>query len=753
MQIDAVITDYYALTNSTLTKLEGYESINYKVVCDQGIFVLKKYNYNRESLSILEAENRILSALAVLDGYEVPVPVPAKNNELLVLEEGNIYRLLSFVEGHLLGDVSQNESLLYSFGVFLATMDIAMMDLSEATIKAKENPWDLKHFNSNKSILQYIPNPRDRNLVDYFFLQYHQHITPIAYELRQAIIHNDANDWNVLTKDGAVTGIIDFGDMCHTWLVNEVAIAMTYVMMNKADPLIFGAEVIKGFTSVLPLEEKECDALYYLIAARLCTSVINSAHVTSTRPSSSYITVSEKGAWDLLYKWVAISPVKAKDVFRNASGLPVSKKTKTSDLLENRKRHFGKNLSLSYSTPIHMNRSAFQYMYDVEGNTFLDAYNNIMLVGHAHPYVVRAAQNAMAKLNTNTRYLYDELQAYTTLLLSKFPKQLNKIFFVNSGSAASDLAIRMAHIHTQKKKICVLEHGYHGNSGTGITISAYKYNAQDGIGKPAHIIETPLPKVYGTDLPDDGTAGSRFANTTLEQINEFSGDVAAFIAEPIVGCGGQVPLAKGYLNTIYPEIRKQGGVCISDEVQVGFGRLGDVFWGYELYNVIPDMVVLGKPMGNGHPIGAVITTDDIAASFEKGPEFFSSFGGNPVSCAIGKAVLEVIEEEELQAHAKSTGNYLIELLDGLKLSFEVIGDVRGYGLFLGVEIVDLHGNPNTLLASELKNILRNKHILVSTDGPYENVIKIKPPLTFTKADCDHLVSCIKTTLDEISAIS
>ncbi|NNE02382.1 MAG: aminotransferase class III-fold pyridoxal phosphate-dependent enzyme [Eudoraea sp.] len=753
MQIDVVIDNYYALTNSVLTKLEGYESINYKVVCDEGVFVIKKYEYSEESLSILEAENRILSALKVLDGYEVPFPVPAKNNELLVLKEGSIFRLLSYVEGHLLGDVPQNESLLYSFGVFLATMDMFLMDLNEATIKAKENPWDLKHFNSNWSLLKYIPNPRDRNLVDYFFLQYHQYITPIAYELRQAIIHNDANDWNVLTKNGKVTGIIDFGDMCHTWLVNEVAIAMAYIMMNKEDPLVFGAEVIKGFTSVIPLEEKECDALYYLIAARLCTSVVNSAHVTSTRPSSSYITVSEKGAWDLLYKWVSISPVKAKDVFRKASGLPLSEKSKASDLMENRRRHFGKNLSLSYSTPIHMTRSAFQYMYDADGNTFLDAYNNIMLVGHSHPHVVRAAQNAMATLNTNTRYLYDELQAYTTSLLSKFPKHLNKIFFVNSGSAASDLAIRLAHIHTQKKKICVLEHGYHGNSGTGITISAYKYNAQDGIGKPAHIIETPLPKTFGTDLPDDGTAGSAFATATLQQINANSGEIAAFIAEPIVGCGGQVPLAKGYLNTIYPKIREQGGVCISDEVQVGFGRLGDVFWGYELYDVIPDIIVLGKPMGNGHPIGAVITTEDIAASFEKGPEFFSSFGGNPVSCAIGKAVLEVIEEEGLQEHAKNTGNYLIKLLEELKLSFEVIGDVRGYGLFLGVELVDLQGGPNTILAGKLKNNLRNKHILVSTDGPHDNVIKIKPPLTFTRADCDHLVSCIKTILAEISAIS
>jgi 4-aminobutyrate aminotransferase-like enzyme len=387
-------------------------------------------------------------------------------------------------------------------------------------------------------------------------------------------------------------------------------------------------------------------------------------------------------------------------------------------------------------------------MYDTDGNTILDAYNNIMQVGHCHPRVVEAGQRTIARLNTNTRYVYEELLSYSEKLLSKFPSQLNKVFFVNSGSAASDLAIRLAKTHTNKKKVMVLEHGYHGNTQNGIDISHYKYNHKGGKGKTEHILQTPMPKVYGSGFESESEASVHYSDITKKQITEEQGNIAAFIAEPIVGCGGQVPLAKNYLKQVYPRIRAQGGVCISDEVQVGFGRLGSHFWGYKLYDVIPDMVILGKPMGNGHPIGAVVTTAQIADSFDNGMEFFSSFGGNPVSCAIGEAVLDVIEEDELQAHAHEVGSYLKNSLIALKEVYKEIGDVRGYGLFLGVELITQNGSPNTDLAQKIKNSLREKLILVSTDGPYDNVLKIKPPLYFNQDNSLELVTQLKIILDK-----
>lgn len=746
MSINTILEKNYNLKKSSYSSLEGYDSINYKVKSEQGTFVLKQQSYSQETFDLLEAENEVLKRLASLKDYNFPEAIPTSTNESILVKKNQIYRLLSFVEGDFLGDVPHTPELLYSIGAFLGKTDHVLSDFHHSAIIGKETQWDLKLFKSNYEYLKYITNPKDRNLVDYFFMQFDEYVYPVQHQLRKSVIYNDANHWNVLTQNGKLSGIIDFGDMCHSWLINEMAIALTYVLMEKEDPLAIATPLIEGYQSVFPLKEQELDMLYYLVAARLCTSVCNSAFAKTLKPDSEYITISEKPAWDLLHQWIAINPVKAKDSFRKAAGLAVTAKRSTSEQLERRDTHFSKALSLSYNNPIHMSQSAFQYMYDADGNTFLDAYNNIMLAGHCHPKVVKAGQRTMAKLNTNTRYLYDELLQYSEKLLAKFPDSLNKVFFVNSGSAASDLAIRLATNHTQKQKVMALEHGYHGNTRIGIDISHYKYNHKGGSGKQEYIIATPMPKAFDSGFKDDGEAGNHFAQHTKDQIDNELNQIAAFIAEPIVGCGGQVPLAKGYLDQVYTKIRKQGGVCISDEVQIGFGRLGDYFWGFEMYDVIPDMVILGKPMANGHPIGAVVTTSEIAESFANGLEFFSSFGGNPVTCAIGNAVLDVITEEGLQQHAKNVGDYLISLLKNLQLQYPELADIRGSGLFLGVEILDADGKPNTQLASKIKNGLRDNFILISTDGPYNNVLKIKPPLSFSITDADILVNAIQGIL-------
>jgi len=393
-----------------------------------------------------------------------------------------------------------------------------------------------------------------------------------------------------------------------------------------------------------------------------------------------------------------------------------------------------------------MNRAAFQYMYDSHGNTFLDAYNNIPHVGHSHPKVVEAGQRQMAKLNTNTRYVYDLLAEYSEKLLAKFPSKLNKVFFVNSGSAASDLAIRMAKHHTKKTQLLVMEHGYHGNTQLGIDISDYKFNNLKGQGQKEGILKTTLPDTYRGKFSGEN-AGKLYADEAIKNLDKTQQSVAAFISEPIVGCGGQVPLANGYLKELYPVLQKHGTICISDEVQTGFGRLGTHFWGFEMHDVVPDMVVLGKPMGNGHPIGAVVVTDDIAKSFENGVEFFSSFGGNPVSCAIGLSVLEVLEDEGLQQNAAAVGNHYKSLFKELQIKYGCIGDVRGEGLFLGIDIVkEGSKTSDRKLASTIKNELRNRHILISTDGPDDNVLKTKPPLSFTKKNAEEVVQTIDAIL-------
>ncbi|MFD0797351.1 aminotransferase class III-fold pyridoxal phosphate-dependent enzyme [Maribacter chungangensis] len=746
--MDSILKKYYAIDACSLNALEGYESVNFKVTSNSGTFVLKKYPYSEETLAILQAEDTVAGKLQEIPGLQFSKSINSLENSTYTIVDGFIYRLLPFIEGEFLAEIDKDEALQRSFGTAMGTIDKTLLGHYDAVISAKETLWDLKHFTNNRQYLDDIPDTKDRNIVRYFFIQFHEQITPVQHRFRKSTIHNDANDWNILTTNGKVTGVIDFGDMCHTWLINELAIGLTYVMMGEKNPLMVAKTVVSAYNSVLPLEELELDALYYLIAARLCTSVCNSAHTKKQKPDSDYITISEQPAWNLLRKWLSINPILVKDTFRKACGFNETEKQTLEHQLNRRTKNISNALSLSYTEPIQMSRSAFQFMYDTDGNTILDAYNNIMQVGHCHPRVVEAGQRTMARLNTNTRYVYEELLSYSEKLLSKFPSQLNKVFFVNSGSAASDLAMRMAKTHTNKKKVMVLEHGYHGNTQNGIDISHYKYNHKGGKGKMEHILQTPMPKVYGCGFESESEASAHYSDITKKQIADEEGNIAAFIAEPIVGCGGQVPLAQNYLKEVYPKIRAQGGICISDEVQVGFGRLGSHFWGYEMYNVVPDMVILGKPMGNGHPIGAVVTTSEIAESFDNGMEFFSSFGGNPVSCGIGEAVLDVIEEDRLQAHAFEVGSYLKDELSALKERYKAIGDVRGSGLFLGVEIIRPNGSPDTALAQTIKNSLRENYILISTDGPYDNVLKIKPPLYFNLTNSAELINQLKIILDK-----
>ena len=721
--------------------MEGYISVNFKVDSDQGRFVLKVYPSNE--MDDVYAETLTIQQLTYLNDQQISRPVANEAGELLTIvqigKEKKLLRLITFVEGTFMANAKHSSKLFQSLGSFIARLDSELLEFSNKGIEARQLDWDLKYINVSRQLQHHIHDPEDRKIVQYFFLQWDQCVYPKLAGLRQSIIHNDANDWNILIDKDEVVGIIDFGDCAHTYLISELAIALTYALFGKEDPISWAVETIKGYHSQLPLLKEELEILYYLIAGRLIMGLCKTANEKKVQPDNEYILISEQPAWNLLKKWITINPIYATNQFLIAAGFEPFRSRTVSDLLKKRHKSIGKVLSVSYNSPIHMDGAVFQYMYDKSGNTFLDAYNNIPHVGHQHPKVVEAGQQQMAKLNTNTRYLYDGLLAYAEKLLDKFPAPLNKVFFVNSGSAASDLAIRLAQNYTGKSGMVVMEHGYHGNTRLGIDISQYKYNSRGGTGKASNIIEAEIPDVYRGKYSNDD-AGEKYAHDLISKLDKSDIDIAAFIAEPIVGCGGQVPLADGYLSHLYPTLRNKGVLCISDEVQTGFGRLGSHFWGFQMHGVVPDIVVLGKPMGNGHPMGAVVTTDEIAEAFNNGMEFFSSFGGNPVSCEIGEAVLDVIEEENLQQHALEVGNYFMKKLRALQQKFSSIGDVRGSGLFIGMELVkDERLTPNTELADFMKNELRNRHILVSTDGPYESVIKSKPPLCFTKENVDQVI--------------
>jgi 4-aminobutyrate aminotransferase-like enzyme len=398
-----------------------------------------------------------------------------------------------------------------------------------------------------------------------------------------------------------------------------------------------------------------------------------------------------------------------------------------------------------------------QYLYDDEGRAYLDVYNNVPLVGHSHPRVVRAAQQQLALLNTNTRYLHDNINRYAGRLTALLPAPLQVCYFVNSGTEANELALRLARTHTGKEDIVVLEHAYHGHTGALIDISPYKFDGPGGAGRKPWVHVAKLPDDYrGSYRRGEPDIAGKYARDVAGVMNRAIAErrgIAAYIAETMPSVGGQIFFPQGYLAETYKYVREAGAVCIADEVQVGFGRLGTHCWGFETQNVVPDIVVLGKPIGNGFPVAAVITTPEIAASFANGMEFFSTFGGNPVAAAAGLAVLDVLKEEKLQENALRVGQFLIAALRESKDRYPLIGDVRGSGLFLGIDLVINRETraAATLQAEYVVNRLRDCGILAGTDGPYHNVIKLRPPLMFSQADAELFIRTLESVLEEDAA--
>ena len=420
------------------------------------------------------------------------------------------------------------------------------------------------------------------------------------------------------------------------------------------------------------------------------------------------------------------------------------------ELIKFRNENLGKSLKLHYDKPIHIVRGEGVYLIDKFGRKYLDTVNNVAHVGHENESVVSEGQSQMSVLNTNSRYLHKSINELSKELLETLPKELSVVHFVNSGSEANELAIRMMKSHTGENDIIVSEHGYHGNTNICVDISSYKFDGKGGKGAPenTHVISMPTEfngKYKGKNIIDSYIGE---VESCVENIRSKKRGLGGFIIEPIISCGGQVELPQGFLKKSYEIIRKNGGICISDEVQVGCGRLGKSFWGFQLHDVVPDIITIGKPLGNGHPIGAVVCTKEIAESFANGMEFFNTFGGNPVSCSIGTKVLRIVKGQNLQENSKKVGNYFKKILKELSKEFDIIGDVRGQGLFLGIEFIDQKMNPLHLETKYIVNRLKEFGILTNLDGPKNNVIKIKPPLTFCKDNCDKFIFYIRKILNE-----
>ena len=953
-------------------------------------FILKLAN-SAERREVLEAECGVMRHLEptglaprlirTLDGAEIAMHGP------------HFVRLISALPGTTLGTAPlHTDALRRALGRALGRVDRSLATFDHPAFH-RDFHWDLA--NADRVVHTHLPLVADAAIAARIatLAAYHAaHVVPMLAGFRRGVIHSDANDYNVLVDEArqTVTGIVDFGDMVHSHIVNDVAIAMAYVALAAADPLAAAAAVVSGYHETHPLTEPELEALFSLLCMRLCVSACVGAKQVAERPGDDYLRISQGPLATTLPLLASIHPRFAHYTFREACGLPpvphaprvtawlaqhaasfaplIGRDLRTTpvapidlsagsslvssephenvpaeldrriarrlaehgatvgaggydearliyawpnepaaseprtlhigldlslapgsplhapldgvvqgfedadahhdygpvivlrhrtddpdpvefyslyghltrdsldglrvgrsiaqgtvfarvgsapsngdwwahvhvqlvtDLLDvpcnvngavrasqrvvwkslcpdpnlilgippetlphhlpkaaiaaSRHEHIGGNLSVSYgASPLHIVRGYKQYLYDDAAHRFIDGYNNVAHVGHCHPRVVRAVSEQLAVLNTNTRYLQEQLTRYAEQLTALLPPSLSVCYFTASGSEANELALRLARAHTGARDLIVMDSAYHGITTTLIDISPYKHAGPGGSGAPDWVHRSPIPDVYrmrGTHADP----GAWFASQVGEVIAGLAAQgrrLSGYIAETCPSVGGQIMLPQGFLRDVYARVRAAGGLCIADEVQTGFGRLGTHFWAFEAHEVTPDIVVLGKPIANGYPMGAVVTTRAIAESFDNGMEYFSTFGGSTAACVAGSTTLQVTRDEELQRNALLVGERLLSGLRPLVGEFEIVGDVRGSGLFLGVELVrdrqTLEPAPDE--ATFVVDRMRQRGVLVGTDGPYHNVIKIRGPMPLSLTDADRVVESLTRSLHEL----
>ena len=748
-----------------LTELAGYCDVNLMLKSNTGERYIVKISCGLDSLRNLQMQNK---AMQHLHDKGLAVPFALLNNQGSSISEikndqADCYnfRVLTYLSGVFYADSNtgdQQQNLWQSLGRFMGRVDHELKSFAHTGVY-RFLEWDLAQGFAICQTKKHLLKPKTLMLIDSALDNYQVQVLPLLGQLPQGIIHCDANDYNLLVDDKnnpqSVTGLIDFGDVVYSHLVNELAITAAYAIMGVEDPLQTINHLVMGYHLHRSLKALEIKVLLPLISLRLCTSICNAALEIKNQPDNEYLLISVEPAVKALEKLISMNFLAAELTLLDSCGLSTKEGRTHQQIIEFRQQHLGKTLSLSFHDPIKIIQGKGAYLYDDKGREYLDMVNNVSHVGHCHPKVVAAGQKQMALLNTNTRFLHDNIIDFSEKLLATLPDELSVCMFVNSGSEANELAFRLAENYSGSKELIVVDGAYHGNTAACIKASPYKFDGAGGKGAEETIHKVALPDPYAGkycgNTIETATAYAEDVQRAISEIQQAGKQTGAFICESLQGVAGQIIMPDGYLKLAYEKVRAAGGVCIADEVQVGFGRVGHSMWAFETQDVVPDIVTLGKPIGNGHPLAAVIMTKKIADAFVNGMEFFNTFGGNPVSCAIGCAVLDVIEQEKLMENALTTGQYFMSELKQLQDEFQLIGDVRGLGLFIGVELVEdrITKQPATKKMDWLIEFFKENAILMSSEGPGYNVLKIKPPIVFSTVDVDRFINVFKQGLIEL----
>jgi len=751
--------------------LDSERDQNFRLFSGDGPGWVLKIANPAEDPAVLDLQTKALLHIARVDP-DLAVPrvkttVDGSHSHTIEGPDGRrfITRLLSFLPGTLLLEAAPSPALRRDVGAAAARLARALRGFFHPAAR-QALLWDIMQTSGLREHLHHVDDPARRREIDRFVDRFDRDVLPRLRCLRAQIIHNDVSAKNTLVDGERVTGMIDFGDLIHAPLVCDLAVPISELTVGTADPIASTAEITLGYHAVTALSDEELRLVFDIVCARCAMGITISSWRVSNHPENTeYILYGVNEFWELLQRFSEAGPERVYAAVRDACaaearGLDrsVPRTARHGDeelqtLVNRRRERLGPGLELSYDRPLHVIRGEGVWLTDAGGRRYLDAYNNVPHVGHCHPAVVKALARQAATLNTNTRYLYDSLLEYSDRLTATMPGDLSVCMFVCSGSEANDLAWRLAKAHTGNSGGITIENAYHGTTDAVFELSPAEHG--EGRQLAENVSTVPAPDGYrGRYRRDDPRCASRYASClddAVASLGERGIAPAAFYLDLILSSSGILVPPPGYLPAALAKVRAAGGLFVADEVQSGFGRTGDHFWGFEAHGVIPDIVTLGKPIGNGYSMAAVVTTPAIVRSLSDQSEFFSTTGGNPVACEVGLAVLDVLEREALQANASRMGGLLRARLRRLAHTHELVGDVRGAGLFIGVDLVRDRATrePATAAADAVANRMRDAGVLIGLDGPDANVLKIRPPLVFDESHVELLADALDGALRAI----
>jgi len=751
-QAEEIARERYGLA-ATAQALVSERDQNFRLTdASGGAWVLKVSNA-AEDRGVVEMEVAAVERIASIDpALPVPVARPSLDGSAVITADvdgdTHLVRLLPLLPGRTAQPTELDPAAMRHIGEVVGRIGLALRGFFHPAA-GRTIWWDQRHLPELARRVSLTDGPERRALLGRVLERFHRNVVPALPRLRSQLIHNDVTLDNLLLDDDhRVTGIIDFGDMAHTALILDVPATLQSLIRDRTDLFEVTDALLSGYASVLPLEAVEVDLLGDLLAGRMAQTILISAWRMPQYPDNEYIRGWAGPAWELLEQMDAIGFDEVSRRMAAIGRAPLGRLPADEELLARRHRVLGTALeSLSYRRPLHLVRGDGSWMEAADGRRYLDAYNNVPVVGHTHPRVVDAIGRQAATLNTNTRYLHEHVVELAERLVATMPDGLDTVLFVNSGSEANDLAWRLATLYTGADAGLATAWSYHGVTAAIADVTASEW--PDGR-KPPGVEVFDAPDTYRGRYSDASAAGAELS-AAVERLAGRGRRPAALYLDSTFTADGIFAPEPSVVAAIVGAARDAGALFVADEVQSGHGRTGEL-WGFSRWGVTPDVVTLGKPMGNGHPVAAVVARAEIVDRFGASTTFFSTFGGNPVACAAALAVLDVLEEEGLVARAATGGDRLRAELTALGARHEAIGDVRGRGLMTGVELVTDRASrePAGDLATRVKDEMAERGVLIGTAGRAGNTLKIRPPLCLSDDEADVIVTTLDAVLQDLS---